>query len=98
MITDGGVTTSQRGVGVHPPHHRATVRVVDRPMKSNRPDRPTWPSMAIRWTTTALSAAIFLTCTFAASDRAAVVERVRAELATILKKEAANLPIHKSVV
>ena len=54
--------------------------------------------MTIHWTRTALSAFIILTCTFAATDRGAIVERVRAELATILKKEPAKLPINKPVV
>jgi acyl carrier protein len=46
----------------------------------------------------ALLALFFLVSAFAAPDRAAVVQRVRAELATILKKEAAKLPIDKPVL
>src|SRR5688500_8466698 len=82
----------------HPPDHQATVRMVNRLMISIRPYRATLPTTAIRWTRTALSAFLLLTCTFAAADRATVVERVRAELATLLKKEPASLPINKPVV
>ena len=39
-----------------------------------------------------------LVVSFGAPDRAAVVQRVRIELATILKKEAAKLPDDKPVV
>ena len=40
----------------------------------------------------------FIAAAFGAQDRAATVQRVRAELATILKKEAAKLPVDKPVV
>ena len=40
----------------------------------------------------------FVAVAFGAQDRGAVVERVRAELATVLKKEAAKLPVDKPVV
>ena len=39
-----------------------------------------------------------VTVIFGAPDRAAVVERARAELARLLKKEAAKLPVDKPVV
>src|SRR5687768_16375641 len=52
----------------------------------------------IKHSLVALFAAALLTAAFGAHDRAAVVQRVRAELATILKKEAAKLPVDKPVV